>query len=252
MHTWPLLRNLPVTAIFAPTSGSASGKTINGAWPPSSRLTRFIWSAQPRISCLPTSVEPVKLILRTDGVLQELVADLLGRADDQIGARPAGKPASTRHSKTWMRHKRRLAGRLADDGAAGGESRGDLAGLQRDREIPRADGADHADGMLDGHVPLARRRVGDDLAVGALALLGEPLEGIGGVQHFGPGLGNGLPCSIVSVRAMASARSRISSAVFFRILARSQEVSFIHDGMALPAASRRGGPRRGRRKRPRR
>ena len=80
MQTWPLLRNLPMTAILAPTSGSASGKTMNGAWPPSSRLRRFTWSAAPRISCLPTSVEPVKLILRHDRVLEELVGDLLGRA----------------------------------------------------------------------------------------------------------------------------------------------------------------------------
>ena len=40
---------------------------MNGACPPSSRLSRFTWSAAARISCLPTSVEPVKLILRTTG-----------------------------------------------------------------------------------------------------------------------------------------------------------------------------------------
>jgi hypothetical protein len=32
----------------------------------------------------------------------------------------------------------------------------------------------------------------DDPAVGSLALLGEPLEGIGGMQDLGPGLGEGL------------------------------------------------------------
>ncbi len=52
--------------------------------------------------------------------------------------------------------------------------------------------ADDADGMLERDVPLARHRVGDDLAVGALALLGEPFEGVGGVQHLGLGLGQRL------------------------------------------------------------
>ena len=47
----------------------------------------------------------------------------------------------------------------------------------------------------------------------------------------------GLPCSVVSVRAMASARSRISSAVFLSTLARSQALSFIQAGMAFAAAS---------------
>ncbi len=35
--------------------------------PPSSSVTRFTWSAQPAITCLPTSVEPVKQTLRTLG-----------------------------------------------------------------------------------------------------------------------------------------------------------------------------------------
>ena len=35
--------------------------------PPSSSVTRFTWSAQPAITCVPTSVEPVKTILRTSG-----------------------------------------------------------------------------------------------------------------------------------------------------------------------------------------
>ena len=49
--------------------------------------------------------------------------------------------------------------------------------------------------------------------------------------------GSGLPCSIVSVREIPSARSRISSAVFLRIFARSQAVSFAQAGIAFFAAS---------------
>ena len=121
---------------------------MNGAWPPSSRLRRFTWSAAPRISCLPTSVEPVKLILRHDRVFQELVGDLLGRADDEVGD-ARRQPGVDQALEDLDQAQRRLAGRLADDRAAGGQGRGDLARLQRDREVPRADGADDADRMLD-------------------------------------------------------------------------------------------------------
>ena len=157
MHTWPLLRNLPITAIFAPTSGSASGKTMNGAWPPSSRLSAL------------------DLV---GGAAHQLLADL-GRAGEADLADRSGFPG-TRRPISWAgpmtrlatpgrqpgldqaledldQAQRRLAGGLADDGAAGGQGRRDLARLQRDREVPRADGADDADRVLDRDVPLARR-----------------------------------------------------------------------------------------------
>ena len=35
--------------------------------PPSSSVTRFTWSAQPAMICLPTAVDPVKTTLRTAG-----------------------------------------------------------------------------------------------------------------------------------------------------------------------------------------
>ena len=129
-----------MTAAFATTSGSASGKTMNGACPPSSRLSRLTWSAACRISCLPTSVEPVKLIFRTAGFAMNSSAISLRRADDQVrhARRQPGVDAGTRRRS--MQRQRRLAGRLADDRATGREGRGDLAGLQRDREVPRPDG----------------------------------------------------------------------------------------------------------------
>ena len=129
--------------------------------------------------------------LAADRVFQELVGDLLGRADDEVGhaRRQAGVDQAL---EDLDQAQRRLAGGPADDGAAGRQGRGDLARLQRDREVPRADGPDDADRMLERHVPLARHRVGDDLAVGALAFLGEPLEGVGRVQDLGLGLGQRL------------------------------------------------------------
>ncbi len=59
---------LRIFAIIAPStaaSRSASAKTRNGALPPSSMLTRSSWSADWRTSVRPTSVDPVKLILRS-------------------------------------------------------------------------------------------------------------------------------------------------------------------------------------------
>ena len=101
-------------------------------------------------------------------------------------ATPGGRPASIRHSKTWIRHSGVwLAGlqTMVQPAARAG------AILRACSVIGKFHGlmaADHADRMLDRHVPLAGRRVGDDLAVGALAFLGEPLEGVGRVQHLAP------------------------------------------------------------------
>src|SRR5215207_11527028 len=63
-HVCPMLRIFEATAPSTAASRSASSKTMNGAWPPSSRLRRFIVSAAWRIRSLPTSVEPVKESLR--------------------------------------------------------------------------------------------------------------------------------------------------------------------------------------------
>ena len=129
---------------------------MNGAWPPSSRLSRFTWSAAPRISCLPTSVEPVKLILRHDRVLEERVGDLLGRADDQVGdaRRQAGVDQALEHLD---QAQRRLAGGLADDGAAGGQGRGDLAACSVTGKFHGLIAPTTPTGCLMRHVPLARR-----------------------------------------------------------------------------------------------
>ena len=99
MHTWPLLRNFPATAALATTSGSASGKMIIGACPPSSRLRRFTWSAAARIKSLPTRVEPVKLIFRTAGFSMNSAA-ISSPGPTMKLATPGGSPASWRQSNT--------------------------------------------------------------------------------------------------------------------------------------------------------
>jgi hypothetical protein len=64
---WPEFRYFDWIAPDTAASRSASSKTMNGALPPSSIETRFIVAAAAAVSCLPTGVEPVKVILRTSG-----------------------------------------------------------------------------------------------------------------------------------------------------------------------------------------
>ena len=68
-HVWPALRNFDASASRTATSRSASSKTIKGALPPNSKLTFLIVSADCFIRIRPTSVEPVKVILRTVGLV---------------------------------------------------------------------------------------------------------------------------------------------------------------------------------------
>src|SRR5688572_30536512 len=68
-HVWPALRYFDAIAPFTAASRSASSNTMNGALPPSSSDTFLIVPAHCDISSLPTAVEPVKLSLRTSGLL---------------------------------------------------------------------------------------------------------------------------------------------------------------------------------------
>ncbi len=64
-QVWPVLRNLEASAPSTACSTSASSKTRKAAFPPSSSEIFLIVSALWRIRIRPTSVEPVKVILRT-------------------------------------------------------------------------------------------------------------------------------------------------------------------------------------------
>ena len=64
-HVCPLFRNLDKIAPFTAASMLASGKTMNGALPPSSNETFFTVAAHFTASVLPTSVEPVNDSFRT-------------------------------------------------------------------------------------------------------------------------------------------------------------------------------------------
>ncbi|MCY1439393.1 hypothetical protein D9M71_556270 [compost metagenome] len=67
-QVWPALRNLLCMTPAMARSRSASSKTMNGALPPSSRLTPLTVSAHWLISSCPIRVEPVNDSLRTSGL----------------------------------------------------------------------------------------------------------------------------------------------------------------------------------------
>ncbi|MNL66506.1 hypothetical protein D3C87_1909860 [compost metagenome] len=96
-HTqvWPALRNLEAMSPSTAASTSASSKTMKGALPPSSIETFFMVAAAWAVSSLPTSVDPVKLILRTPGC--EVSTAPMGRAAPVTTLTvPAGAPARSR------------------------------------------------------------------------------------------------------------------------------------------------------------
>ena len=93
-QVWPVLRYLLWMAPTTAASRSASSKTMKGALPPSSSDTFFTVAAHWAISCLPTSVEPVKESLRTMGLVVSSPPMARGVAGDDVeDARPAGRPA---------------------------------------------------------------------------------------------------------------------------------------------------------------
>src|SRR6201990_3047801 len=66
-QVWPAFRYFDAVAPLTAISMSASSKTMNGALPPSSIEVFLTVAAHCSISNLPTSVEPVKVSLRTIG-----------------------------------------------------------------------------------------------------------------------------------------------------------------------------------------
>src|ERR1700730_15463748 len=66
-RAWPAFRYFEAIAPLAAASISASSKTMNGALPPNSSESFLTVPAHCSLSNLPTSVEPVKVSLRTIG-----------------------------------------------------------------------------------------------------------------------------------------------------------------------------------------
>src|SRR3954470_15212858 len=96
-QVWPLLRYLEIIAPSTAASRSASSNTRNGALPPSSSDTFLMVWALWFISTAPTSVEPVKLILRTR-LLEVSSAPISLALPVTILITPLGTPARSANS----------------------------------------------------------------------------------------------------------------------------------------------------------
>src|SRR5690606_17029217 len=92
-QVWPELRYFAVMAPCTARSRSASSKTRNGALPPSSMETFFTVEADFSMRILPTSVEPVKVIFLTSGLVHSLAAISLAEPVT-ILTKPFGMPTS--------------------------------------------------------------------------------------------------------------------------------------------------------------
>ncbi len=96
-QSWPALSKTADGAEAAAAAMSASANTMLALLPPSSRVTRFTWSAQPAMIRLPTSVEPVKQTLRTRGCVTNrspTTEPLPGMIVSTCSGRPASRASS--------------------------------------------------------------------------------------------------------------------------------------------------------------
>src|SRR5690348_11144638 len=91
-HVCPALRYFEAIAPATAVSRSASSKTMNGALPPSSSDTFFTVDEHCCMSSLPTAVEPVKLSLRTIGLLVSS-PPIVFESPVTTETTPAGTPA---------------------------------------------------------------------------------------------------------------------------------------------------------------
>ena len=105
---------------------------------------------------------------------------------------PVGQPGLDQHCSESQCGQGGLGGGLDHHGAAGGQRRADLAGAHGEREVPRGDRVDRADGLLHGQQPGAAGRGDGEPAGDPDGFLGEPAEELGAVGDLTAGLGQRL------------------------------------------------------------
>ena len=79
----------------------------------------------------------------TDQIAAPTVAPSPGQQREQFGI----EADLEKEAYGFRRDQRGLLGRLGEDGIAGGERGGDLAGEDREREVPRADAGENTAAM---------------------------------------------------------------------------------------------------------
>src|SRR5258708_519806 len=129
--------------------------------------------------------------LANDGIGSEFGADFFGGAGDDV-EHAFGDASALGEFGEGQCGEGSLGGGLDDYGAAGSERGAGLAGDHGEREIPRGDAGDHADGLLDDDDAFIGLVLGNGVAVDALGFFTEPFEEGGGVGNFALGFGEGL------------------------------------------------------------
>src|SRR5450830_73864 len=103
-QVWPTLRNLDASAPSTAASRSASSNTMKGALPPSSSDNFLMLEAHCCINSLPIAVEPVKLSLRTMGLLV-ISPPMASGAPVTTLKTPAGTPARSANTASASAEK---------------------------------------------------------------------------------------------------------------------------------------------------
>ena len=170
MQVCPVAANTPATSPFAAACRSASGNTICGDLPPSSRVTLLMFSAAACATARPVAVDPVNATLSTPGCAAS-AAPVSRDSPVTTLTTPGGNPAWSNSSAKPRVEAGRVLGRLDHDGATGGQRGGELPGHQQQRRVPRRDRGDHTDRLAAGVDEVVRVRRRD---LPALDLVGQP------------------------------------------------------------------------------
>ena len=230
-----MLRILAIIAPATAASTSASSKTTNGALPPSSIETRWRWSADWRTRILPTSVEPVKLTLRSRS--SPISAETtVGRVAGRHHVDDARRDPDLAQQVGQLEHgERGLLGGLDDHRAAGGQRRADLAAAHRQREVPRRHEQARTHGTLERQQPALAVRGAHEAAVDAHRLLGEPAEELRAVGHLAGRLGQRL------AHLQADGAGELVGALDDQLVRRSQQLPALARRRGRPPGLRRDG-----------
>ena len=189
MQTWPALRNLAAPSVLTASSRSASSHTITGAWPPSSIDDPLHVLPGECGELLADRRRPGEGDLADGGVRDEVAGDL-GRVAVDQREHARGQAGVLEGADERGRGGRGLLGRLDDHRAARGQRR--RATLRTTWLIGKFQGANAAtgpDGSLMTICRIARlARWGTDAAVDPQALVGEPVDDVGGRHRLALGL----------------------------------------------------------------
>ena len=105
---------------------------------------------------------------------------------------PSGTPPAWKSLRQRVAERRRVLGRLPDDGVAAQDRRHEVPGGHGDREVARGDDRGHADRHAEGEQLLVGHLRRDGLAVQAAALAEEEVARVDDLLHLAERLGVGL------------------------------------------------------------